>query len=122
MSTPSNDVWIFIGLNSTAPNAVFSSLELAKVWLRKNMLSGYMFVHKINEPGFDLHLEKGDLLPRKLRDVVVKDPNVINQIRETWYDRTEVFMVAFGCFELDDDFLAAHDKLVAKPPVEYRWK
>ena len=122
MSTLPNEVWIFIGLHSTAPNAVFSSLELTKVWLRKNILSGYVYLHKLNEPGFDFHLIRGDLLPRKLRDVVVKNPEVITQLRETWYNRTEVFMVAFGVFELDDDFPDAHDKLVASPPVEFQWK
>jgi hypothetical protein len=58
--------YLFIGHNSIAANAVFSSLELARSWVASYCLTGTIFLHMLNEPAFDRLVPDGQVGPRPM--------------------------------------------------------
>jgi hypothetical protein len=58
-------VWIFNGANSQFPSGVFTSKELADIWIKKHGLTGVLTLYPIDNGTYDWAIEEGMFTPRK---------------------------------------------------------
>ncbi len=96
-------VYDFKGTGSRHSNAVFSSYRFAKVWIRKNKLTGLLTRHVLNIPGFDFQLAEGSL-PKSLMRKANKP-----ETRETYVDGRWHKHFFLGLGENDPGFNEAED-------------
>jgi hypothetical protein len=60
-----NQVWIFNGLNSDFPSAVFSTREKAEAWIEANQLEGTLTKYPIDLSAYDYAIANGWFTPKQ---------------------------------------------------------
>ena len=58
-------VWIFNGANSQFPSGVFTSKELADIWMKKHRLTGVLTLYPIDNGTYDWAIGEGVFTPRR---------------------------------------------------------
>ena len=61
---PERHVWVFNGIKGHFPGGVFTTRELAEVWIRRNRLSGTLTAYPLDEGAFDWALRVGAVTGR----------------------------------------------------------
>jgi len=59
------NVWIFNGQNSRFPSGVFTSKELADIWIKKHRLTGVLTLYPLDQGTYDWAIEKELFTPKK---------------------------------------------------------
>lgn len=91
-----SNVFAFQGAHARFANALFSSKDTARTWIRKHGLTGLLTGYVIDSPAFDSRLLKGTL-PRNYLDAVADDRLLAAHI-EMYVDGTdhEHYFLGFG--------------------------
>jgi len=61
-----NSVWVFHGANARFSSGVFSSLDKAAEWIKKNRLSGILTEYQIDESPYDWAISNNFFEPKRL--------------------------------------------------------
>lgn len=67
-STTSTSVWVFSGAKSHFPGGIFTKLEVAESWIRRNRLTGTLTLYPVDQGAYEWAIERGLFQPRKPRE------------------------------------------------------
>ncbi len=70
-----NSVWIFNGSGRKFPNfpsAVFSTVELAEVWITKNSCNGVLTQYPLDRSVYDWAIDSGQFRPKNVEQQMPK--------------------------------------------------
>lgn len=99
-------IYLFHGHESESCNAIFSSLEMASVWIHKHSLTGIVLRYTVDEPGFDERLKTKDPKPPKYILDRTDDPDG----RETYVNNLWHWHYRYGYGENDPGFDEAFER------------
>ena len=58
-------VWVFTGARSQFPSGVFTTLELAELWIRRHSLTGTLTQYPVDQGAYDWAIEEGFFIASK---------------------------------------------------------
>lgn len=60
-----NGVWVFNGINSKFPSAIFSSVQFAESWIKENSLTGILTFYPLDISAYEWHIQNNWFIPEK---------------------------------------------------------